>query len=231
MRLICLVTTAAALLLPLTGARAATDPVGDFLPTYTGPQNADVDLISGNVGLTGSNFTFSILTNGTVGATPNALYVWAINRGAGIARPAIAPPAGASLLWDAVVVMLPNGTLRVVTLPSAGAPTITSIPGGTSIAGNSLYAIVSSGLLPSTGFTPANYTFDLWSRVRVNPLTDGATSEVADLLDASPLRAVPEPGTWMMMVIGFSAIGMVARRRVARGGPRAAASALGAQIR
>ena len=220
MRLLFKILSSAALLVSASAASAAiSDPTSDFLLTYTGPANGDVDIISADVAFTGSAFVFSETMNGPVGTTPNSLFVWAINRGAGIARPALAPPAiGSTLLWDAVVVMFPDGLLRVVTFPAAGPPTITNIAGGTSVSGSSLSALVGLPLLPSTGFAPTAYTFELWSRVRVNPAADGLTSEVADLApNAGPIfAAVPEPATWMSMLLGFALIGGMMRRKLSK---------------
>lgn len=189
---------------------AISDPVSDFLLTYTGPTNGDVDIVSADVTFNGSAFALSESLNGQPGTTANSLFVWAINRGSGIARPALAPPGiGSTLLWDAVVVMLPDGTLRIVTFPVAGPPNILPIVGGTSVSSNMLSAVVPLSLLPSTGFAPSDYTFELWSRVRVNPLSDGLNTEVADIApNGGPtVAAVPEPGTWMTMLLGFCLIG------------------------
>ena len=220
MRLVLKVIGSAALLISASAHCAPiSDPTSDFLLTYTGPTNGDVDIVSADVAFNGSAFSFSETMNGAIGTTPNALYVWAVNRGAGIARPALAPPAiGSTLLWDAVVVMFADGTLRVVTFPAAGAPTITNIAGGTTVAGNSLFGTVAASLLPSTGFAATAYTFELWSRARVNPLADGLTSEVADLAPgAGPIvAAVPEPATWLTMLLGFGLIGSVMRRKARR---------------
>jgi hypothetical protein len=217
MRLAFTFSTAVALLVSATAASAAiVDPAGDFLPTYTGPTNSDVDILSTNVGFDNTNFYLSATESGSIGSTANSLFVWAVDRGSGIARPALAPPAGASLLWDAVIVMFPDGTLRVVTFPTAGAPTITNMVGGTSVAGSSLSAVVAAALLPSTGFDPTDYTFSFWSRVRVTPGADGLNSEVADLLAGSGsirAAAVPEPATWLTMLLGFGAAGAALRSR------------------
>lgn len=217
MRLILKTLASAALLTSATVASAAvSDPTADFLLTYTGPTNGDVDIVSADVLFNGSSFALSESVNGVVGTTPNSLFIWAVNRGAGIARPPIAPPSiGASLLFDAVVVMFPDGTLRVVSFPAAGAPSVTTIVGGTSVSATSLSAIVPLSLLPSTGFLAQNYTFELWSRTRVNPLADGTTAEIADLAPGSGpiVAAVPEPGSWALMLLGFGFVGVAMRRR------------------
>jgi len=206
-------------LIPLGVSPAAateiSDGAGDFLASYTGPSSSDLDIIGASVTFDGLNFDFDVTAGGQIGTTPNSLFVWAINRGSGISRPVLAPPDGASLLWDAVVVMFPDGTLRVVTFPTAGPPSITNLVGGTTVLGNELSGTVLASLLPSTGLPASDYTFSLWSRVRVNPTADGLNSEVADLLTGSGAiraAAVPEPSTWLMMLLGFGCIGGAMRR-------------------
>jgi hypothetical protein len=55
----------------------------------------------------------------------------------------------------------------------------------------------------------------LWSRRRVNPAMDGFASEIADFApDASSLTAsVPEPSTWLTLIVGFGLVGAAMRRR------------------
>ena len=202
-------------------ATQISDPTGDYLPSYTGPANGDLDLVSANVGFDGVSFSLGFTAAGDIGTTPNSLFVWAVNRGSGIARPAAAPPAAASLLWDAVVVMFPDGTLRVVTFPAAGPPSITNLLGGATVAGDSISGSFLASLLPSTGFAFEDYTFSAWSRVRVNAATDGSNSEVADLLAGSgSIQAVPEPASWLMMLLGFGFVGWTMRNTRVRGSLR-----------
>lgn len=194
------------------------DPAGDLLGTYTGPSTADVDILSGDVAFDGSSFLFTATVAGAIDQTPGQLYAWGINRGAGTPRldllrdPDIAP----GVLFDAVVVMLPNGLLSVVIIPAAGAPTATNFFGGTTISGNTFSGAVPLSLLFPTGFTPQDYDFGLWSRVRVDPLTDGTNNEIADFLQGSGglnARVVPEPATWMTMLLGFGLAGAFIRSR------------------
>jgi hypothetical protein len=198
-------------------ATSISDPAGDFLGTYTGPQGADLDIVSASVGFDGANYLLATTENGTIGTTAGSLFVWGVNRGAGTARLALGSPSvGAGVLWDSVVVMFPDGTLRIVTFPAAGPPTITNILGGTTVAGNGLSAIVPLSLLPSTGFSAADYTFTLWSRDRVNPAVDGTNAEIADFApDSGSMTptAVPEPSSWLMLVAGFGIVGAAVRRR------------------
>lgn len=217
MRLFGLLSVAAFASTPPASA-AVVDPVGDLLATYTGPVTSDVDIVSGDVAFDGASFFFNAAMAGAIDPQPGQLYAWGINRGAGTPRldilrdPDIAP----DILFDAVLVMLPNGALTVVTIPAAGPPSFTNIIGGTSVNDNRLSAVVPLSLLPSTGFAPEDYTFGFWSRIRADPTVDGTNNEIADFLAGSgslTARAVPEPGTWMTMLLGFGMIGGLLRNR------------------
>ena len=202
-----------------TPALAVSDPVNDFLATYTGAHDPGLDIISAGASFDGTSFSLDAITKGPIGL-PGSLYAFGINRGAGTARLALgSPPIGGSVLWDAVAILFPNGTARVVTFPAAGAPTITTLPGIVTVAGNKISASFAASLLPSRGFaSPADYSFTLWSRLRVNPIADGTNAEVADFAPIGRASAaVPEPSSWAMMLGGFGAVGwgLRHRRRVA----------------
>jgi hypothetical protein len=82
-------------------------------------------------------------------------------------------------------------------------------PADISITGNILTFKIAASLMPSTGFTPENYGFNLWPRIGTgnnNQITDFAPENVT-------LAAVPEPATWAMMIIGFGAMGGMVRGR------------------
>ena len=216
-----LFTLASAFVL-LTSVSAAsaqvTDPAGDLIGTYTGPLNADLDILGADVAFDGTNFFLSTTVDGTVGTTVGSLFVWGVDRGSGSPRLTFGSPSvGTGVLFDAVIVMFPDGTLRVVTIPLAGAPTISQFAGGTIVNGDTLSATVSSALLGSMGFAPEDYSFSLWSRARVNPAMDGTNAEIADFLTgALQARAVPEPATWLMMLVRFCISGAAIRRRKKR---------------
>ena len=188
-----------------------------MIGTYTGPSNTDFDILSADVAFDGTSFFLSTTVDGTVGTTAGSLFVWGVDRGSGAPRLTFGSPSvGAGILFDAVIVMFPDGTLRVVTIPLAGAPTINQFAGGTVINGDTLSATVSSALLGSMSFAPEDYNFSLWSRARVNPAMDGTNAEIADFLTSSgalQARAVPEPATWLTMLLGFGVSGAIIRRR------------------
>jgi hypothetical protein len=199
-----LALTLAALLSPATAsASLITDPVGDFVPTFLGPRNGDLDVLSAEVTYTGTNFLLHATLNAPVGTTPGGFYVWGFDRGAGTQGfPTIAP----GVRFDRVVVLNSNGT--------------TNVPGGSvAISGNEIFGVVPASFLPSTGFAPENFTWNLWPRSPViagNPL--GNLSDFApDNSNAAVTVAVPEPAT--VFALGAVA-GVLALRLRPRAGKR-----------
>lgn len=194
--------------------RAAIDPVGDFLATYTGAHNANLDFTGADARFDGTNFNLTLTLDGPVGAPAGQLYIWGINRGAGTARlnEVSDPDLDPTVKWDSLAVLTADGTLRVVVLPPAGPPAITAFAGGAVINGNTVSTSVPLSLLTSRGYAPTSYTFQLWSRLRTNPAVDGPNSEIADF-GPRLFASVPEPASWAMMIAGFAFAGAAIRRR------------------
>lgn len=117
--------TAVALIAAST-AQATTiiDPKGDFLPSYTGPHTADLDVLSASAISQGGRFLLSGKLAGKVGTTVGADYAWGINRGAGVPGLAFGTPSiGTGVLFDALAVLFANGTGFVLDFNAAGPPT------------------------------------------------------------------------------------------------------------
>ena len=82
--------------------------------------------------------------------------------------------------------------------------------------GNQFIVTVPVSLLPSTGATPANYGFNIWPREAAVVTGNGQITDFAPnnaLLSVNGLIAVPEPASWLMMLLGFGLIGGVIRFR------------------
>src|SRR5215218_8202551 len=194
------------------------DPAGDFLSTYTGPQNGDLDALSLSVTFTQPGVTLTSTVNGAIGSTIGSAFIWGIDRGSGTDRlitsgpPAVGP---ADLLLDAVVRLESGGGGRVMTFPTVGAPITTLLdPSTIFISGSTISTTIPFAVLFSTGFAPEDYTYSFWTRSEL-----GSQAFIADLApDGGSFRgtAVPEPATWMMMIAGFGLVGgamRMARRR------------------
>lgn len=196
--------SATVLALPASAA-TVVDPVGDFLPSYTaGAMLPDLDVTSFSISYNGATQVFILGATfaGTIDPATPGLYVFGVNTGTGTVRPfaAIGQP---NVIFNQAIVIQKNGTGNV------GATALD--PLGISITGNILTARVPLSLLPTTGFAPLNYGFNLWPRIGVgnnNQITDFAPDNA--LL---PVVAIPEPGMWMLMLIGFAAVGTALRYR------------------
>lgn len=214
-----LATTTAALVLALSttetvSAMPVADPSGDFLvPGYTGPQNSDLDIVSGFARYTPDHVELSLTLNGAIGsATATPYYLWGVNRGSGTDRLVTSgPPAvgDSTILLDTVVRFDFDGSGRVVTFASATSPPVVTLLFVHSISANTVSANIPWSALPSTGFTPAEYSYVAWSRSEL-----GSQQFIADLApDDSSILAVPEPASLALVVIGLLAASIATRTR------------------
>jgi hypothetical protein len=191
---------------PALAAATITDPVGDFLPSFTGTASPDLDVTSFSVSLDSSATTFSLgaVLAGDINPALPGFYVIGIDTGSGT----IAPFAGIgepNVRFNQAILVQKNGTATL------GANALTVL-----LSGNQFIVSVPVSLLPSTGVAPASYGFNLWPR-------DSSVSGTGSISDFAPnnallttsgvVTALPEPGTWLMMLLGFGLVGMTMRVR------------------
>jgi len=183
------------------GGGVITDAKGDFLSSYTGPQNGDMDVMTAQATFDGTNFTFMSVEAGKVGTTSDALFVWGVDRGThtagfGAFRPGV--------LFDAVVILRPDGTGAVTDL-AATPPASTPLPAGSvTISGNTIRGVVPASMLPSKGMPAASYGVNLWPRTGL-----GNNAQIADFAPDNSDASVILTGSAASSVRSFSAIGTV----------------------
>lgn len=177
-----------------------TDPAGDFnTPFYTGVLDPGLDVVSFSISFDGTNFDLFATMAGPINPAIAPLYVIGVNTGAATAPGPFANIGQPNVIFNRVIVV--NGQTGTGVL--SGNPLVTNING------NSFSVTAPLALLASTGFAPRDYGFNLWPRVGV-----GNNNQIADFSpNNSTISLAPEPGTWMMMILGFGLMGMALRRR------------------
>ena len=202
-----LLAAGAALLLAGGGAQAAsvTDPVGDFLPTFVGPNDADLDVTFFSVSFDDDADVFRLraTTAGDINPAVFGLYAIGVNTGTGPIAP-FANIGNPNVIFNQVIAVFKTGAVSV------GPNSLTA-----DISGDSLSLVVPLALLPSTGFDPFQYAFNIWPRNGGDPTNNNQISDFAP--NNATLAAVPEPATWAVMILGFGLAGGVMRRRRAFG--------------
>ena len=165
---------------PQNRACYVTDPAGDFIPSFAGPNNPDLDARTMHVTYDGTTFDFAATVNGTIGQTAGAVYVWGINRGAGTAR---FGSIATGVLFDAVLIVKPDGTGSVrdfITSVSTALPA-----SAVTINGTSIDVHVAASLLPTQGFAPGAYTTNFWPRTGL-----ASNSQIADFAPDNSMAPV-----------------------------------------
>lgn len=189
-------------------ATPITDAANDFLPSFNGPHNGDLDVLSAEVFFDGTNFTFRSAENGAIGTTEGSLFVWGVDRALhnqffGAFRPGV--------LFDIVIVLRPDLTGTVIDFaPNPVAP-VDLAPGSVTVSGNTIQGVVPASLLASKGLLPADYQVNLWPRTGLNPADN---TQIPDFAPDNSVVAVttPEPASMLLLGGGLIAFGLSRRR-------------------
>lgn len=179
-------------------ATVVSDPVGDILPTFAGTSSPDLDVTSFSVDFTGSAFFLQAVFAGNINPATGALYAIGVDTGTGPIAPFgdIGQP---NVTFNQVIVV--NG--------ATGAGSVGANPLTVNIAGNMFSLSVPLSLLPSTGAQPGDYGFNIWPRVGL-----GNNNQISDFAPNNALlTTVPEPATWLTMLLGFGLAGTALRYR------------------
>ena len=164
-------------------AAAITDRAGDFLRSYTGPHDADLDVIAADVVINTvtDSITFTGTVNGPIDTTSaNKFYAFGVDRGRGaVGRDLVFqgplgvpnagdPKIGANILFDAVVGLTADGKAIFFDALNPGIVPLPDV--AVTVHGNEISATVPLSLLPSQGFKFKQYTYNFWPRSQLSLL-------------------------------------------------------------
>jgi len=142
-------------------AQQVDDAVGDFLSTYTGPHNGDLDVVSIEGSFDGAVFTLDATTAAPIGTTETGLYVWGVDRGQGTAG--FAQIGATNVLFDLVVIVNPGaGTVAVRDLVTGTGSTLPA--SAITVDGNRISVEIPAELLTPQGLEQAEFLINLWPR-------------------------------------------------------------------
>ena len=191
------------------------DAQGDFLSSFVGAPDADLDLLGFSAFYDPSNqrFVLAGTVAGAIDPSTFGVYAIGVNTGAGARRP-FAGVGAPNVQFDNVILVRQDGTGLVDSVPTLLLDTLIRI------SGNAFEVRVPFSALASTGRSFDAYSFNVWSR---NGL--GLNSQIADFApNNAMLAAVPEPETVLLIALGATLVGVTRRRR---GSPEGLASRAG----
>lgn len=148
------------------------DASQDFLPSYTGPKDSDLDVLQADVVIDAlaQTITFSGTMKGTIDTRSPKLYVFGIDRGAGAAGGNLVfhgplggePKIGNGVMWDSAIALTAAGQALFFDVLNPGLVPLPNV--AVTINGNQISATVPLALFPSQGFKLKEYTYNVWPR-------------------------------------------------------------------
>jgi hypothetical protein len=148
------------------------DPGNDFLYSYTGPKDEDLDVLQADVVIDpqAQTITFSATLKGNIDTRSSKLYAFGVDRGRGaVGRDLVfqgplggEPKIGSGVLFDAVAVLTAGGQALFFDAFNPGFVPVPNVP--VTINGNQITATMPLALFASQGFKPKEYTFNMWPR-------------------------------------------------------------------
>jgi hypothetical protein len=163
-----------------------------FLPTYIGPHNGDVDILSASASIDGGNLVLSATAHAPIGTTSGAVYVWGINTvGASAPAPFASEGFGDVLFNNAITV-------------NPATPTA-----GVTISGDTITDVIAISSLSNVVLNPDQFGISLW------PVVGKGFTGFSEFVPGNGTFApgVPEPTTWGLMIMGLGGLGVALRSR------------------
>jgi hypothetical protein len=192
----------------LAGAATVIDGPGGFIPSFTGTQSPDIDILSASLDLSGTNLLFSATLNGTIGNAADT-YVLGINRGLSTRNfSAVGLPG---VTFDSVLTVTGAGVLGGTDFVTA-----TGISAPFQISGSSITAVIPLSILPIVGsFTTADqFLWNFWTRGSLNGVAVAGNSGLADFApNSSDASVTPLPSALPLFASGGGLLGYLGWRR------------------
>jgi hypothetical protein len=204
---VALVVAASAAIAP-ANATVITDPVGDFnTPFYVGRQRADLDVVSVSATFDGAVFHIGATMAAPIDTSPTAglRYVFGVNKGGATSPGPFADVGNPNVIFNAVFTLTGTGVLGGAASAGSGS--------SFTISGSSLAIDIPLSALPSTGFTPLQYGFNLWPRDALAPAGNGQIADFAPDNATFTASSVPEPFSLGLFASGVVGLGLVRRFR------------------
>jgi hypothetical protein len=152
------------------------DASNDFLPTYTGAKDADLDVLQADVVIEpeAQTITFSATMKGNIDTRSPKLYAFGVDRGRGaVGRDLVfqgplggEPKIGSGVLFDAVAVLTATGQALFFDALNPGFVPVPNAP--VTVTGNQIRATLPLALFASQGFRLKEYTYNMWPRSEVS---------------------------------------------------------------
>jgi hypothetical protein len=192
----------------LAGAATVIDGPGGFIPSFTGTQSPDIDILSASLNLSGTNLLFSATLNGTIGNAADT-YVLGINRGLSTRNfSAVGLPG---VTFDSVLTVTGVGVLGGNDFVTA-----TGISAPFQINGSNITAVIPLSILPIVGsFTSADqFLWNFWTRGSLNGVAVAGNAGLADFApDSSDASVTPLPAALPLFASGGGLLGFLGWRR------------------
>ncbi len=190
------------------GAATVNDGPGGFIPSFTGTQTTDIDILSATLNLSGTNLLFSATLNGTIGTAANT-YVLGIDRGLSTRNFSAVGLAGVT--FDSVLTVTGAGVLGGTDFVTA-----TGISAPFQISGSNITAIIPLSILPVVGsFVSADqFLWNFWTRGSVGGVAVAGNPGLADFApDNSDATVTPLPAALPLFASGGGLLGFLGWRR------------------
>ena len=192
----------------LAGAATVNDGPGGFIPSFTGTQSPDIDILSASLNLSGTNLLFSATLNGTIGTAANT-YVLGINRGLSTRNFSAVGLSGVT--FDSVLTVTGAGVLGGTDFVTA-----TGISAPFQISGSNITAVIPLSILPVVGsFASADqFLWNFWTRGSVGGVAVALNPGLADFApDNSDATVTPLPAALPLFASGGGLLGFLGWRR------------------